>query len=159
MLGGTHFPLRGAVFAAVTVAGWFVLRRLVFGRHVYAVGGNVEAARLAGIRTGRVRVATFALSGLAAALAAIMQLSWVRVAKPDTGTGFELDSIAACIVGGIALQGGSGGVPGAAFGCILLKALGSWITFRGFPDEYRGLITGAVILLFAGTDALARRRR
>jgi ribose transport system permease protein len=158
-LAGTLIPARGFLFLACTLTAWFVLRWTVFGRHVYAVGGNVEAARLAGVRTVRVRVLTFAISGLSAGLAAVMLLSWVRVAKPDTGVGLELDSIAACVVGGIALGGGSGSVLGAAAGCLLLQALGTWITIRGLQDEYRSLLTGAVILVFAAADALARRGR
>jgi ribose transport system permease protein len=158
-LAGTLVPWRGFAFLAAAAVAWFVLRGTVFGRHVYAVGGNVEAARLAGVRTFRVRVATFALSGLAAGAAAVMLLSWVRVAKPDTGVGLELDSIAACVVGGIALGGGAGSVLGAAAGCLLLQALGTWITIRGLQDEYRSLLTGAVILTFAAADALARRGR
>lgn len=156
-VAGTLIPWRGFVFLACAVVAWFALRRTVFGRHVYAVGGNVEAARLAGVRTFRVQVATFALSGLSAGLAAILLLSWVRVAKPDTGVGLELDSIAACVVGGVVLGGGSGSVLGAAAGCLLLQALGTWITIRGLQDEYRNLLTGAVILVFAAADAIARR--
>ncbi len=158
-LAGTLIPWRGFVFLASAVVAWFVLRRTVFGRHVYAVGGNVEAARLAGVRTFRVQVATFAISGLSAAMAATLLLSWVRVAKPDTGAGLELDSIAACVVGGVVLGGGGGSGLGAAAGCLLLQALGTWITIRGLQDEYRSLLTGAVILIFAAADALARGSR
>jgi ribose transport system permease protein len=155
--GATFVPLRGIFFLALTVLSWLVLRRTVFGQHVYALGGNAVAARLAGIRTVRLRAATFALSGLAAGLATILLLSWLRVAKPDTATGYELDSIAACVVGGVSLQGGQGSVLGVAAGCLLLQALRTQITMSGFPDEYRTLVTGIVILTFAAADALARR--
>jgi ribose/xylose/arabinose/galactoside ABC-type transport system permease subunit len=154
---GTAFPPRALMSLGVAAVAWVVMRYTVFGRHVYAVGGNAEAARLAGVRTRRIRIVTFSLSGLSAGLAAVLLLSWVRVAKPDTGFGYELDSIAACVVGGISLQGGSGSVLGAAGGVLLLQALATWITLSGFPDEYRTLVTGAVILTFAAVDALARR--
>jgi ribose transport system permease protein len=156
-LGGTLVPFRGFVFLGIAGLAWLVLRQTVFGQYVYAVGGNAEAARLAGVRTIRIKVATFALSGLAAGVAAILLLSWVRVAKPDTGSNYELDSIAACVVGGVSLQGGGGSVLGAAAGCLLLQSLATLITMSGFPDEYRTLVTGAVILTFAAADALARR--
>ncbi len=156
-LGGTLVPFRGFVFLGMAGLAWLVLRQTVFGQYVYAVGGNAEAARLAGVRTTRIKVATFALSGLASGVAAVLLLSWVRVAKPDTGANFELDSIAACVVGGISLLGGSGSVLGAAAGCLLLQSLATLITMSGFPDEYRTLVTGAVILIFAAADALARR--
>jgi ribose/xylose/arabinose/galactoside ABC-type transport system permease subunit len=150
--------VRAFVFLGVSGLAWLVLRQTVFGQHVYAVGGNAEAARLAGVRTGRVRVATFATAGLAAGLAAVLLLSWLRVAKPDTGAGYELSSIAACVVGGISLQGGAGSVLGAAAGRLLLETLDTLLTMRSdFPDEYRTLVTGAVILIFAAADAMARR--
>ena len=159
IVGHTLLPNRAFVFLAVTAASWFVLRRTIFGRHLYAVGGNVRAARLSGLPTIRLRTAAYALSGASAALGAMMLLSWVRVAKADTGMGIELDVIAACVVGGISLQGGSGSVLGAALGGLVLQALSSYITIRGLPDEYRSLATGAVILAFAAADSLSRRAR
>ncbi len=156
-IAGTFLPYRGFVFLATAAIAWIILRQTVFGQYVYATGGNAEAARLAGVRTTRVKILSFALSGLAAGLASILLLSWIRLAKPDTGEGYELDSIAACVVGGVSLQGGSGSVLGAAAGCLLLQSLATLITMSGFPDEYRKLVTGAVILVFAAADALARR--
>jgi ribose transport system permease protein len=156
-LGSTFVPFRGVLFLALTFLSWLILRQTVFGQHIYALGGNAQAARLAGIKTVRLRIATFILSGLAAGGATILFLSWLRVAKPDTATGYELDSIAACVVGGVSLQGGRGSVLGAAAGCLLLQALRTQITMSGFPEEYRTLVTGVVILIFAAADALARR--
>jgi ribose transport system permease protein len=155
-VGGIAFSARAFVFLGAAALAWVVLRQTVFGQYVYAVGSNAEAARLAGVRTGRIRIATFALAGLAAGMTALMWLAWFRLAKPDTGVGYELSSIAACVIGGVSLQGGRGSVLGAAGGCLLLQALESLITMSGFPDEYRTLVTGAVILTFAAADALAR---
>jgi ribose transport system permease protein len=156
-LMGTLVPWRAFVFLGVASMAWLILRQTVFGQYVYAVGGNAEAARLSGVRTTRIKLSIFALSGLAAGVAAILYLSWFRLAKPDIGVGYELDSIAACVVGGVSLQGGRGSVLGAVAGCLMLQALATLITMSGFPDEYRNLVTGAVILTFAATDALARR--
>lgn len=156
-LGSTYVPIRGVLFLTLTVFSWLALRQTIFGQHVYALGGNAEAARLSGVKTSRLRVETFILSGLAAGVATILFLSWLGVAKPDTATGYELDSIAACVVGGVSLQGGRGSVLGAAAGCLLLQALRTQITMSGFPEEYRTLVTGIVILIFASADALARR--
>jgi ribose/xylose/arabinose/galactoside ABC-type transport system permease subunit len=156
-LGAAYLPTRVFVFLVLAAVAWFVLGRTVAGRHIYAVGGNLEASRLAGLRTRWLRVSTFAVSGAAAGLAALMLLSWVRVAKPDTATGYELESIAACVVGGVSLQGGTGRVPGAVAGVLILQALALLITMSGFPDEYRSIVTGGVILAFAALDALARR--
>jgi ribose transport system permease protein len=157
VVAGTLFPWRVFVFLAATATAWFVLRKTIFGRHVYAMGGNADAAHFSGLRVGRIRVVTFAISGFAAALAAILLLSWVRTAKPDTGQGYELQSIAACVIGSISLQGGRGSVLGAAAGCILLQSLDNLIVRSGFPDEYRSLVVGGVILIFAAADAMSRR--
>ena len=156
-IGPALIAWRSVIFLSFVGVAWVILRRTVFGQHLYATGGNAEAARLAGIRTTRVRIASFAISGMSAGLAAILLLSWVRLAKPDTGTGYELDAIAACVVGGVSLQGGAGSVLGAALGALLLQSLGTLITMSRFPDEYRNLVTGAVILTFATADAMARR--
>jgi len=88
-----------------------------------------------------------------------MLLAFVRVAKADTGSGYELQSIAACVVVGVSLQGGSGSVLGAAAGGLLLQALSNLINLSNFPDEYSTLITGAVILIFAAVDAVTRSER
>ncbi len=157
-LGSTYVPYRGVAFLVLTLLAWVVLRQTIFGQHVYALGGNAQAARLSGVKTVRLRVETFVLSGLASGVATILFLSWLRVAKPDAATGYELDSIAACVVGGVSLQGGRGSVLGAAAGCLLLQALRTQITMSGFPEEYRTLVTGVVILIFAAADALARRQ-
>ncbi len=98
------------------------------------------------------------LPQLALVIAAlILMLRTERFFTPDTATGYELDSIAACVVGGVSLQDGRGSVLGAAAGCLLLQALRTQITMSGFPEEYRTLATGIVILTFAAADALARR--
>lgn len=149
----------GLIFVGLVALAWVALRQTVFGQYVYAVGGNAEASRLAGVRVGRVRWATFAISGAASGLAALMLLAFVRVAKADSGSGYELQSIAACVVGGVSLQGGAGSVLGAAAGCLLLQALANLINLSNFPDEYSTLITGLVILGFASLDRLARPDR
>lgn len=156
-IAGTLLPGRAFVFVGLAMASAFVLKWTVLGRHLYAVGGNPQAARLSGLPVARLRILTFAISGATAALAALMLLSWVHTSKADTGSGKELDSIAACVVGGVSLQGGSGNVLGAAVGCLLLQALAMCFTMNGLPGEYTSLATGAVILTFAAADALARR--
>ncbi len=158
-LGTTFLPLRGVLFLALTCLSWLILRQTIYGQHIHALGGTAEAARLSGVKTVRLRVETFILSGLAAGVATILFLSWLRVAKPDTATGYELDSIAACVVVGVSLQGGRGSILGAAAGCLLLQALRTQITMSGFPEEYRTLVTGMVILIFAAAALALRHER
>ncbi len=154
-----RLPVSGlsVTFLVSVLLAWALLRKTVFGQHLYATGGNAQAARLAGVRTGRLKMASFALSGAAAGLAAILWLAFLGVSRADSGQGYELNAIAACVVGGVSLQGGSGSVLGAALGCLLLQALSNLIGLSGFPDEYSTLATGLVILTFAAVDALARR--
>lgn len=154
-----RLPVSGlsVTFLVSVLLAWVVLRKTVFGQHLYASGGNAEAARLAGLRTERLRLFSFAISGAAAGVAAILWLAFLGVSRADSGQGYELNAIAACVVGGVSLQGGAGSVLGAALGCLLLQALSNLIGLSGFPDEYSTLATGLVILTFAAADALARR--
>ncbi len=158
-LGSSTIEYRSMIFLGLVVVAWVVLGRTVFGQHLYATGGNARAARLAGVRTRRIRTAAFALSGASAGLAAVLWLSRHGIAKVDTAEGYELLAIASCVVGGISLRGGVGNVLGAGFGCLLLQTLDTLITLRRWPDEYSTLITGAVILTFAAADSLVRRGR
>lgn len=158
-LAGLALTGRAAVFLMTTVAAWIFLRQTLWGQHLRATGGNAEAARLAGVRTDRMKVLSFALSGLSAGLAAVLLLSFIKVSKTDTAMGYELDSIASCVIGGVSLAGGEGSVLGAAAGCLMLKTIETIITLKGLDDQYRSLVTGALILTFAATDAWARRGR
>lgn len=158
-VGGVNLSGRGLVFLATTLLAWVFMRQTIWGQHLRATGGNTEAARLAGVRTDRMKVLSFVLSGLCAGIGAILQLAFVRVSKADTGANMELESIASCVIGGISLSGGEGSILGAAGGCFLLKTIETIITIRGANDNYRLLITGALILTFAATDAWSRRGR
>jgi len=158
-VGGLALSGRAAVFLLTTLAVWVFLRQTIWGQHLRATGGNVEAARLAGVRTSRMKVLSFALSGLSAGLAAVLLLSFIKVSKTDTAGGYELDSIASCVIGGVSLAGGEGSVLGAAAGCLMLKTIETVITLKGLDDQYRSLVTGALILTFAATDAWAGRGR
>lgn len=156
-----QFPVSGRalMFMLTAVFAWVFIRQTIWGQHLRATGGNSEAARLAGVRTDRMKILSFVLSGLCASLGAIMQLAFVRVCKADTGSNMELESIASCVIGGVSLSGGEGSIAGAAWGCFLLKTIETIITIRGTNDNYRLLITGALILTFAATDAWSRRGR
>ena len=156
-LGWIRLSCLSLVFLVVAALGWVVTRFLVVGRHLYAVGGNERAAWLSGVPARRLKLATFAVSATSAALASLLMLGFVGVSKADTGMGYELKSIAACVVGGISLQGGRGSIPGAVFGCLLLQAISSLISLSRLPDEYSTLVMGLVILVFAAADALGSK--
>jgi len=136
----------------VIVAGQFMLTRMVFGRELLAVGTNSEAARLAGISPGRVRIAAFGLAGALAGLAAIVQAGRLAAVDPNAGTGLELDAIAAVVIGGTSLSGGRGSVVASALGALVILVLGAGLAQLGVQEPTRRLVTGGVIVAAAIVD-------
>ena len=133
------------IFAAAGVH--IALAKTRWGRSLYAMGGNVEATRLSGIRLSRTTIGVFALSGLLAGYAAIVNVARAGVASKDAGIGYELDTVAATVVGGTSLFGGQGGIPGTIIGAVLIYTLRNGCALVGLgPDPQRALI-GAVIVL------------
>ncbi len=145
------------VMAVVALAGGVALARTSFGRMVYATGGNLEAARLAGVPTGRVRIAAFALTGLLAGLAGILTAGWVQVAQPVAGLGYELDVIAAVIIGGASFAGGQGTVLGTMLGATLMGVLRNGLILLGVTVHWQQVAIGGVIVLAVVLDRLRRR--
>jgi ribose transport system permease protein len=145
-------------FLAVAMLVFAVLlNRTVFGRKVFATGGNEEAARLSGVRVGGVRIMTFALSGLAAGLAGVLEASRVATGQADAGTGLELAAIAAIVLGGTSILGGEGAVWRTILGVLLLAMIGNGFNLLNVDPMYQQIVQGAIILLAVGTDAWVRR--
>jgi ribose transport system permease protein len=150
-------PVSSVVAFAAMLAGALVLRRTIFGRHVYAVGSSELAARNSGVRVGYVRLAVYAISGAAAGLAAIVMTAWVSAAQPLAGEGMELQSIAAVVVGGVALAGGSGNMLQAFYGVLVLGLLSNALNMAGVSSFLQVLVVGVVILLAVVVDRLRTR--
>lgn len=134
------------VFLVLLVLTWFVLRHTVFGRSVYAVGANEEAARLSGISVGRVKTSVYVISGLMAGVAGLLYASQLGVGSPVAGDGYELAAIAAVVVGGTSLFGGSGGVGGTFIGAALLGVLSNFLNLTGVSPYAQNLFRGALIV-------------
>lgn len=147
------------VFVAFFIATAFLLARTTFGRAVYAVGGNPEAARLSGIRVGLVRGACFALSGLAAGIAGVLAASRTSSAQADLGTGLELSAIAAAVVGGTSILGGEGAVWRGVLGVLTLALIGNGFDLLNIDTTYQLIVQGGLILIAVAADQLLRRRR
>jgi len=145
-----------AVFFVITA---FLLARTTFGRAVYAVGGNAEAARLSGIRVGLVRGSCFALSGLAAGIAGVLSASRTSSAQADLGTGLELAAIAAAVVGGTSILGGEGAVWRGVLGVLTLATIGNGFDLLNIDTTYQMIVQGGLILIAVAADQLLRRRR
>jgi ribose transport system permease protein len=136
----------------------FLLNRTTFGRRVFAVGGNEEAAILSGVRTGLVKIATFALTGLAAGLAGVIAVSRISMGQAQAGTGIELDAIAAVILGGTSIYGGVGAVWRSIAGVLLLALIGNGFNILNVNPFFKDLTTGAIIVAAVALSAGAKRR-
>lgn len=152
-------PIPVLLAALVTVFGHLALSGTGWGRKIYAVGSNREAARLAGIRVNRVLVSVYVTSGLLAGLASVIQIGRLTTASPVVGTGIELQVIAAVLLGGTILSGGSGGLGGTVLAVLMLGVLQNGLTLSGTPDFWQGAITGAILIVAVFLDHLQRRRR
>ena len=136
-----------------------LLRLTPFGYRIRAIGSNPEAATFSGISIPRVRVQALVLSGLLAGIAGMLGLAFFESGDPNIGTGFELQAIAAAVIGGTPLRGGSATVVGAMFGAILLSVVASGLVFFNVPLNWSAFASGVVILAAVSLDSLLRRRR
>lgn len=141
------------VIALLVVAAlWVVLGRTVLGRHIYAVGCNAEAARLAGVRVPRVLILVYAICGLCAALGGVMTASRLYSANGQMGNGYELDAIAAVVLGGTSLAGGSGSIWGTLYGALLIAMLNNGLTLMNVSFYWQLVVKGVVIVVAITLD-------
>jgi ribose transport system permease protein len=151
MLGGGYvarlIPVPVVLMLAMFAVFWFVLTRTVFGRHVYATGGNAEAAKLSGVNTDRVQILVYTVSGAMAALAGVILTSRLDSAQPTAGVGYELDAITAVVLGGTSLAGGRGWIFGTLVGALLIGVLNNGLNLMGVSAFYQQVVKGSVILL------------
>jgi len=151
MLGGGYvarlIPVPVVAMLVMFAVFWFVLTRTVFGRHVYATGGNAEAAKLSGVDTDRVQILVYTVSGAMAAIAGVILTSRLDSAQPTAGAGYELDAITAVVLGGTSLAGGRGWIFGTLVGALLIGVLNNGLNLMGVSAFYQLVVKGAVILL------------
>jgi D-xylose transport system permease protein len=151
-------PWVGVIVAAFLMLWTFVLRRLTFGRHIYAVGGNAEAARRAGINVDRIRIACFALCSFMAAVGGIVLASRLRSVDTNSGGGqILLYSIAAAVIGGTSLFGGRGHMKSAILGALVIGSIDNGLGLLGLSAGTKFVVTGAVLLLAVAVDSISRR--
>jgi ribose transport system permease protein len=141
----------------VVVAGQVLLSMTVLGRHLFAVGGNAEAARLSGINPGRVLISAFAISGLLAGMAGVFHVAYLESADPNSGIGLELSAIAAVVIGGTSLMGGRGSVIRSFLGVLIIAVLQSGLAQIGATEPAKRIVTGAVIVTAVILDAYRQR--
>ena len=151
MLGGGYIagliPVPVAWMLILFAVFWFLLKKTVFGRHLYATGGNEEAARLSGVKVDQVKLWAYAISGSMSAMAGVVLTSRLNSAQPIAGAGYELDAIAAVVLGGTSLSGGRGWIFGTLIGALLIGVLNNGLNLLGVSSFYQQVFKGGVILL------------
>lgn len=139
--------------------GAFILNKTYFGRYFYAVGGNIEAARLSGIRTGRVKYLVFALSGFFAGLAGLVLLSRVNSGMGNAGLGYEFKVITCVVLGGVSVSGGSGRMSGVVAGTFIISALNNGMVLINLNSWVQNIVLGIVLVLAVGFDCYQKKRQ
>ena len=151
-------PVPVLIFVLIALAGAFVTQNTPFGRYLYAIGGNSEAARLSGINLRSHVLWTFCILGALAGVAGIIYTARVGSAGPDAGTLLELDAIAACVIGGASLMGGRGSVFGACLGALFMASLDNGMSLKNVPDFIQDIVKGGILVSAVGLDVVGRRR-
>lgn len=144
---GIAIPVQIFYLAGVGVIASYVLKNTGFGRHVYAIGGNETASRLSGVNVNRTKVIVFGISGLLAGLASLLHAALVNQGSHIDGNGYELNAIAAVVIGGTLLSGGSGTVVGSIIGAIILSILDNILGLRNISSEWQLILKGVIIVL------------
>ncbi|HJQ33316.1 MAG TPA: hypothetical protein VJ866_14100 [Pyrinomonadaceae bacterium] len=155
---GGGMPVPVLVLLVVAVLGGFLTQNTTFGRYLYAIGGNPDAARLSGINIRRYILAAYCVLGLLVGVASLLHTGRVGSASPDAGTLMELDAIAACVIGGTSLMGGRGTVSGAVVGALIMASLDNGMSLLNVENYTQYIVKGAVLVAAVGFDMLGRRK-
>jgi fructose transport system permease protein len=159
-LAGADFTYGVVLMLTLYAVAWYALTQTAWGRHVYAVGDNREAARLTGIKTGRVLLSVYTAAGLTYGIAALLLISRTELGDPNAGQTTEnLDSITAVVLGGTSLFGGRGSVIGTLIGATIVGVFRNGLTLLGVEVIYQYLVTGILVILAVSVDQLTHRRR
>ncbi|CAN5163974.1 sugar ABC transporter permease [soil metagenome] len=150
-------PIPVLIFLAVALLGYFITNNTTFGRYLYAIGGNADAARLSGINNKANIVKVFAFLGALTGIAAIIYTARVGSATPDAGTLLELDAIAACVIGGTSLMGGRGTVFGAFLGALIMASLDNGMSLLNVRDFMQELVKGGILVAAVGLDMIGKK--
>ena len=156
-LGGV-FPVQIFLMVILVIVFAIILKRTRFGFKIYAVGGNIRAAEVSGINTKRTKVIAFMLSSTLAAVSGLISLAYLKSLYPTAGSGKEMDIVAACILGGTSMAGGSGTIPGTLIGAAIIGVIRNALVLLGVDTYYQEATVGLVILLGVCIDVILKRR-
>jgi ribose transport system permease protein len=152
-------PLPVIIMIVIAVVAHIITRYTPFGLHVYSTGGSEETTRLAGISPDRIKLAVYMISGFLAALGGILLTARLWSAQPNAAVGWELDAIAAPVLGGTSLFGGVGSIGGTVVGAFIIGVLSNGLNLMGVPSYYQQVIKGLVLILAVAVDLINKRRR
>lgn len=154
-----NIPILAVYFLVTVLISGFVLTKTVFGRHVYTIGGNEVAAKVSGINVKRVKLSVYAVSGMLAGFAGLLLASRTTQGAPTAGQGYEMDAIAAVIIGGISMSGGAGKWTGTIIGALLLAVIGNGLDILGVSSNYQSIIKGVIIALAVYVDIRGKAKQ
>ncbi len=152
-----NIPTPIYIMVAVSIVIYLILNKTVFGRHIIAIGGNREAAHVSGINTKRVTVGVYMLLGVCASVAAVVLTGRANSAQPSAGAGMALDSVAAVVIGGTPLSGGSGKVVGTIIGCLIVGTINNMLNLLGVDSNWQSVAKGLLIIIAVSLDVLSDR--
>lgn len=153
---GIPFPV--LVLAILAIFGLFLSRKTSFGRHVYAIGGNIDAAKLSGINVEKTKLIIFAMNGVLVAIAGLILSARLGAGSPSAGQNAELDAIAACVIGGASLAGGVGSVFGVVIGALIIASLDNGMSMLDVPTFWQYIVKGAILLLAVWIDTSSKKK-
>lgn len=156
---GGFFPIPIIIAAVFAIIGYIVLKYTKIGEYIFAIGGNEEATRFSGVNVIKYKIITYAISGLAAALAAIILIARLGAAEPIAGSGYEMNAIAAAAIGGASLSGGKGSIIGTILGALILSALVNGLTLLNVQAFYQLVATGAIIIVAVLIDEIGKKKK
>jgi ribose/xylose/arabinose/galactoside ABC-type transport system permease subunit len=154
-----HIPAPVVIMAAVYLLSHILLTKTQFGRYVYAIGGNEEAATLSGVNVHRVKILVYGQCGLLSGLSAVVLTARLNSAQPIAGIMYELDAIAATVIGGTSLLGGEGTIPGTLLGALIIGVLRNGLNLLGTPSFTQQVVIGSVIIVSVLLDMALRADR
>ncbi|MFZ7159471.1 sugar ABC transporter permease [Avibacterium gallinarum] len=153
---GIPFPV--LLLALLAVIGMFIAKKTAFGRHIYAIGGNIDAARLSGINVEKVKLIIFSMNGLMVAIAGLILSARLGAGAPSAGQNAELDAIAACVIGGASLAGGIGSVYGVVIGAFIIALLDNGMSMLDVPTFWQYIVKGSILLLAVWVDTMSKKK-
>ncbi len=151
-------PIPVVITVIVFIIAVYVLTQTRFGRYLYALGGNEDSARLSGINTNKIKTLVYVISGFASSIAGVIIASRIGSASPNAGTGFELDAIAAVVIGGTSLAGGEGRITGTLIGALIIGVLNNGLNLMNVSPFYQSIVKGLVILIAVLLDKKSRKK-